>query len=260
VRGYLCLWSKRHVTEPFELARGEQIGFLQEAMAVAEALRSEFQPIKVNYEIHGNTLPHLHLHLFPRYPDDHFVGRPINGGEIHYHHDEAELARLRRVARSATTAGFGVERADLVVPERVPCPYCENLEGRYAWHGPPARVADDELTYSFLAPAPLGGMPGHILVIPKRHVETIFELSFEEESALAHAVARGARVLRAALAPEGVLIQQHSGIAAFQTVPHAHFHVIPKRPGPFPPLEQPAIVPVEERVQLADRLAALWDQ
>lgn len=78
VRGYLCVWSKRHVTEPFQLALGgEQTGFFQEAMAVAEALYTEFQPTKLNYEIHGNTLPHLHLHLFPRYPDDAF-GRPAH--------------------------------------------------------------------------------------------------------------------------------------------------------------------------------------
>lgn len=259
VRGYLCVWSKRHVTEPFQLALGaEQTGFFQEAMAVAEALYTELQPIKLNYEIHGNTLPHLHLHLFPRFRDDAFVGRPINGGEIHYHHGEAELERLRRVAQSATRAGFAAQGEGFVVPAQVPCPYCENFEGRFAWHGAPAKVAEDELTYSFLAPAPLGGMPGHTLVIPKRHVETIFELMLEEEAALAHAVGKAARVLRTALDPDGVLIQQNNGVAAFQTVPHVHFHVIPKRPGAFPPVVQPTIVPAGERAQLAARLTALW--
>lgn len=51
-----------------------------------------------------------------------------------------------------------------------------------------------------------------------------------------HGVARAARMLRAALDPDGLLIQQDNGIAAFQTVPHVHFHVIPKRADvPFPP-------------------------
>ena len=31
----------------------------------------------MNYEIHGNSIPHLHLHLYPRFPGDPFEGRPI---------------------------------------------------------------------------------------------------------------------------------------------------------------------------------------
>ncbi|MGB6535125.1 MAG: hypothetical protein WBF58_04100 [Xanthobacteraceae bacterium] len=36
----------------------------------------------MNYEIHGNTIPHLHLHIFPRYRGDPFEGRPIDRGLI----------------------------------------------------------------------------------------------------------------------------------------------------------------------------------
>ena len=32
----------------------------------------------MNYEIHGNTIPHLHMHLFPRYVGDAFENQPIN--------------------------------------------------------------------------------------------------------------------------------------------------------------------------------------
>ena len=34
--------------------------------------------VKLNYEIHGNTIPHLHMHLFPRYVGDVFENRPID--------------------------------------------------------------------------------------------------------------------------------------------------------------------------------------
>lgn len=40
------------------------------------------RPIKINYEIHGNTLPHLHVHVFPRYAGDPFEGRPIDPRQI----------------------------------------------------------------------------------------------------------------------------------------------------------------------------------
>jgi histidine triad (HIT) family protein len=123
----------------------------------------------------------------------------------------------------------------LIVPDRRPCPYCENYDGRYAWHGPPATIFEDDAVVVFLAPAALGGMPGHTLVTTRRHVETIFDLTPDEEAMLAHGVARAARMVRAALDPDGLLIQQNNGVAAFQTVPHVHFHVIPKRAdAPFP--------------------------
>jgi diadenosine tetraphosphate (Ap4A) HIT family hydrolase len=70
--------AKRHAVEPFDLSPSEQAGFWFEVVAVARAIKQTFQPIKMNYEIHGNTLPHLHLHLLPRTPSDPFVGQPID--------------------------------------------------------------------------------------------------------------------------------------------------------------------------------------
>ena len=144
------------------------------------------------------------------------------------------------------------------VPTRSPCPSCENFAGRFAPHGPPAVIAEDDLVFVFLAPAPMGGMPGHTLVATRRHVETIFDLTAEETAALGLAVVAAARAVRAALAPAGVLIQQNNGVAAFQTVPHIHVHVIPKIPGPFPPRQPPELMPSRERSELAKRLSRHW--
>lgn len=149
----------------------------------------------------------------------------------------------------------------LAIPDRVPCPFCENLAGRYAWHGPPAFVAEDDTTHIFLAPASLGGMEGHTLVVTRRHVETIFDLTSDEEAAVAHAVARTARAVRSAFDPDGVLVQQHNGVAAFQTVPHFHVHVIPKRgDAPFIPVEEIPVTPAKERVEIARRLRDHWQR
>jgi histidine triad (HIT) family protein len=149
----------------------------------------------------------------------------------------------------------------LVIPEREPCPYCENFAGRYAWHGPPAVVAEDETTYVFLAPAALGGMEGHTLVTTRRHVATIFDLTPEEEVAVGHAVARAARAVHSAFDPDGILIQQHNGVAAFQTVPHFHVHVIPKRGEvSCPPVEAVPVTPAAERAEIARRLRDHWQR
>lgn len=168
------------------------------------------------------------------------------------------LARAAEKLRIASLEPGPIPADEFQIPTRSPCPYCENFVGRFASHGPPAVIAEDDLTFVFLAPAPMGGMPGHTLVVTRRHVETIFDLSEKEISALGLAVVAAARAVRAALAPAGVLVQQNNGIAAFQTVPHVHFHVIPKVPGPFPPTQPPELVPYEERARLAERLSRLW--
>jgi hypothetical protein len=75
---------------------------------------------------------------------------------------------------------------------------------------------------------------------------------------LATAVAAAVRAVRTAFNPAGVLVQQHSGVAAFQTVPHVHFHVIPKTAGPFPPAEPAELVPFGERARQAGMIQRHW--
>jgi histidine triad (HIT) family protein len=169
----------------------------------------------------------------------------------------AEKLRVASVAAGDATADETVD-GGFRVPVLSPCPYCENFAGRYAPHGPPAVIAEDELTCAFLAPAPLTGLPGHTLVVTRRHAETIFDLRPDEEAALGAAIAAAARAVRAVLDPPGLLVHQHNGVAAFQTVPHVHVHVVPKAPGPFPPATTPEIVPHEERARLARVLRAHW--
>ena len=98
--GYVCLIAKRHVREPFELPDAERRAFWDAVDRVAAALaaRLEPKPVKLNYEIHGNTIPHLHLHLFPRTAGDRFEGRPIDGRESVPRSDE-ELEAVRRALR-----------------------------------------------------------------------------------------------------------------------------------------------------------------
>lgn len=50
----------------------------EDVMFAAERLARLVDPQKVNYEIHGNTLPHLHAHVYARFRRDRFVGGPID--------------------------------------------------------------------------------------------------------------------------------------------------------------------------------------
>src|SRR6266571_2953994 len=94
--GYACVVSKRHVVEPFELPEAEGLAFWLEAMLAARVLDDLFRPSKLNYEIHGNTIPHLHLHLFPRFAGDPYVGGPIRPNTASYTRSAANLEMLRQ--------------------------------------------------------------------------------------------------------------------------------------------------------------------
>jgi diadenosine tetraphosphate (Ap4A) HIT family hydrolase len=104
-RGYTCIISKRHVVEPYELAPDELARFFSDMAVVARAVDELFRPVKLNYEIHGNTLPHLHVNLFPRYVGDPFEGGPVRGGERLATHSSDDLARMSAAFSAALESG-----------------------------------------------------------------------------------------------------------------------------------------------------------
>ena len=70
-RGYtVAVWRGRHVVEPTELEPAEASLFWAELLRVGRALEECLEPVKLNYDILGNTLPHLHAHVIPRYAID----------------------------------------------------------------------------------------------------------------------------------------------------------------------------------------------
>jgi diadenosine tetraphosphate (Ap4A) HIT family hydrolase len=70
-----------------------------------------------------------------------------------------------------------------------------------------------------------------MLVVPKRHVASLFDLPDEEQVALWRLVALIRTRLVTELRPDGFTVGVNDGPAAGQTVPHAHVHVIPRRAG-----------------------------
>jgi diadenosine tetraphosphate (Ap4A) HIT family hydrolase len=78
VRGYACLVFARHAVELHDLNEAEAAAFMRDMRRVSAAAAAITNPVKMNYEVHGNTAPHLHVHFFPRYQGDQFEGGPIN--------------------------------------------------------------------------------------------------------------------------------------------------------------------------------------
>lgn len=71
---------------------------------------------------------------------------------------------------------------------------------------------------------------GHVLVIPKRHSETLEELTEEELAGMSLVVQAVARALKSALNCPAINVLQNSGKEAGQLIMHNHFHVIPRYP------------------------------
>jgi diadenosine tetraphosphate (Ap4A) HIT family hydrolase len=104
------------------------------------------------------------------------------------------------------------------------CPFCK-LPGERIW-------LETDTTIAFLDGYPV--TEGHALVIPKRHVASLFELPHDEMLHLWEQVAVVRRLLAEQHKPDGFNVGVNDGKAAGQTVPHAHIHVIPRRNGDVP--------------------------
>lgn len=90
-------------------------------------------------------------------------------------------------------------------------------------------VYEDEATLAFMDIMPQAD--GHVLVIPKEAGETLMDLSPEAASAVVRTTQKLARAVKQALSAEGIFVCQLNGAAAGQTVPHCHFHIIPRSGG-----------------------------
>ncbi len=73
----IVVWRGRHVCEPTELTATEAAAYLAEVLEVGRALETVLEPVKLNYDLLGNAVPHLHTHIVPRYADDPRPGWPF---------------------------------------------------------------------------------------------------------------------------------------------------------------------------------------
>lgn len=82
IRGYICVMLKRHAVELHDLRPDEAADLMADMQTVSAALTRVLNPAKINIEMHGNSLPHLHLHFYPRFPGDPYDGGPIDWKKI----------------------------------------------------------------------------------------------------------------------------------------------------------------------------------
>jgi histidine triad (HIT) family protein len=102
------------------------------------------------------------------------------------------------------------------------CVFCQIVRGA----SPASVVHEDELTVAFLDLHQFH--PGHTLLIPREHLADVREVSAATGAALMVALARLTRAVGEAFPSEGISVWHSIGPAAFQEVPHLHFHIQPR--------------------------------
>ena len=105
----------------------------------------------------------------------------------------------------------------------VSCVFCAVAAGEVAAH----LVWEGESVIAFLDRAPV--FPGHVLVVPRGHVETLLDLPADGMPELFEAVQRVARAVEAedGLGAHGSFVAVNNRVS--QSVPHLHVHVVPRR-------------------------------
>jgi diadenosine tetraphosphate (Ap4A) HIT family hydrolase len=76
--------------------------------------------------------------------------------------------------------------------------------------------------------------PGHVLVIPKRHVADFFDMSTAEQAAILELLNQAKKMIAAKRSPDGYNIGVNIGKAAGQNRMHVHVHLIPRYTGDVP--------------------------
>ena len=103
----------------------------------------------------------------------------------------------------------------------IDCPFCS----------PPPEQVVAESTHAVAIRDAYPLAEGHTLVLPKAHAESLFALAAAVQEDVWRLVGRVRDLLHRELAPTGFTVGVNDGLAAGQTVPHAHVHVIPRFEG-----------------------------
>ena len=117
---------------------------------------------------------------------------------------------------------------------------------------PKIAVYEDEHTLAFMDIMP--AVEGHTLVIPKEPGVTLFDISPEAAAATIRTTQKvGAAVMRAMDVP-GIMLAQLNGKASGQTVPHVHFHILPRTSGIDMGLHGRKMVSADRLETIAERI------
>jgi histidine triad (HIT) family protein len=102
-----------------------------------------------------------------------------------------------------------------------PCLFCQIISGALS----SSLVFEDEISLAFLDHRPL--FPGHSLLVPKKHFETLEDLPLNLVGPLFENVQLLSVAVEGAMSAEGTFVAMNNRVS--QSVPHLHIHIVPRR-------------------------------
>jgi histidine triad (HIT) family protein len=117
-------------------------------------------------------------------------------------------------------------------PKDYKCPLCLFIEGKEDETVIPNHKYDtvyqDEMTTAFVSPKWFPTNKGHVIVIPNKHFENMYDIEPEYAHAIADTAQKVALALKDAYQCDGISTRQHNEPAGNQDVFHYHLHVVPR--------------------------------
>lgn len=120
------------------------------------------------------------------------------------------------------------------MPTDPACIFCRIIAGQIPSH----KIYEDDTVFAFMDIGPI--VKGHALVVPKAHYATLLETPAELAAAINARIPKIARAILAATGTKACHILVNNGPEASQSVPHVHYHILPRYEGDGYQLPWPA--------------------
>ena len=137
------------------------------------------------------------------------------------------------------------------------CVFCEITAGV---RDPELRVYEDEDVIAQMSLHQKPGNHGHVLVLPRDHIQNIYDMPDALNTPLMAALRLLSRAVKRAFAAEGIHIRQNNELAAGQDVFHLHFHIVPRYGDDAFDTTSYELLSLARRKELAERLKPMVER
>lgn len=152
----------------------------------------------------------------------------------------------------------------MIEPEANPaCVFCRFVSGEETEHNTRGDVVHEDVeTLAFVSPTWWPNNPGNVIVIPRHHFETIYDIPDVVLVQVCLVAKRLAIAMKAAYACDGVSLRQHNEVGGGQDVPHFHVHVLPRYFGDdlYQRVDEHRFAPAQERAIYVGKLKAALNE
>eukprot|EP00928_Gymnodinium_smaydae_P065530 TRINITY_DN48650_c0_g1_i1.p1 TRINITY_DN48650_c0_g1~~TRINITY_DN48650_c0_g1_i1.p1 ORF type:complete len:349 (-),score=66.34 TRINITY_DN48650_c0_g1_i1:66-1112(-) len=248
--GHVVAASERRVARLEDLREGELLDLVESVRSVQNVARAQHGATAFNLALKdgdaaGQPVPHVHMHLVPRRPGDlaendlvyELIDRwsPIDGHEnipppLEIPPDDLRNARSQSDMAAEATRYASAAAADLATSAALgPLPAGDVAFGSFNVKNTQVFFCSKSgLSLAIVNLKPL--CPGHVLVIPRRVVPLLSDLTAEEHEDLWRTVRHVQALVQRCHGATSSNLGVQDGRDAGQSVPHVHVHILPRAP------------------------------